>query len=71
LNKKVVHIADNKDVQIEDWEITTKGPLGNLIKDLKKWGGLDEDDAIYNIDPANISNLGDVMTLIQEGIIEK
>jgi hypothetical protein len=40
----------------------TKGPLGKLIKDLKQWGGLEEDDAIYNINPENLSDLGEVMT---------
>ena len=49
----------------------TKGPLGKLLKDLKQWGGLEEDDAIFNINPANLSDLGEVMTAIQEGIIEK
>lgn len=49
----------------------TKGPLGKLLRDLKQWGGLDEDEALYNLNPATISDLGSVMTLIQEGIIEK
>ena len=70
LNKKIDQILDDKN-QIDSSEMTTKGPLGKLLKDLKKWGGLDEDEAIYNINPANISDLGEVMTQIQEGIIEK
>lgn len=51
--------------------MSTKGPLGKLLKDLKQWGGLDEDEALYNLNPSSINDLGAVMTLIQEGIIEK
>jgi hypothetical protein len=70
LNKKVEHLAERNE-QISDAEFVTKGPLGKLMKDLKQWGGLEEDDAIYNINPANLSDLGEVMSAIQEGIIEK
>lgn len=62
LNKKIEQIGDKQDSQIDSTKFVTKGPLGKLIKDLKQWGGLEEDDAIYNINPANLSDLGEVMT---------
>lgn len=48
-----------------------KGPLAKLLHDLKEWGGLDEDQALFNLNPKEAGDLGAVMTLIQEGIIER
>lgn len=61
---------DSGSNQIDSSDVTTKGPLGLLLKDLKQWGGLDEDEAIYNIDPEKIGDLGEVMSQIQEGIVK-
>lgn len=41
------------------------------MKDLKQWGGLDEDELLYYVDPEKISDISAEMVLIQEGIIEK
>jgi len=62
-------MADQK--QIKSAEITTKGPFGQLLKDLKEWGGIEEDDAIHDVDPEKIKDLATMMEQIQEGIIKK
>lgn len=41
------------------------------MKDLKEWGGIDEDDALHDIDTEKIKDIGTMMEQIQEGIIKK
>jgi len=66
-----IQASEEKD-QIPSTSATEgNGPLAKLLKDLKEWGGLDEDEALFNLNPAEVNDLGAVMTLIQEGIIER
>lgn len=51
--------------------MTTKGSLGNLLKYIKKWAGVDEDDALFCLNPKDMNNLSDAIKLIQEGTVEK
>lgn len=62
-SKPIASREDAKD-QIDSSATQTKGALGKLLRDLQKWGGLNEEDAIYYLDPANIQNLGEVMKQI-------
>lgn len=52
-------------------ETFIKGPVGLLLSELKQLAGIDEDDAIYNLNPNNLNDVTTAIKQIKDGIIEK
>jgi hypothetical protein len=48
----------------------SKSQLERLLDELSEWGGLDKDQLLYNLKETDISDMGKVMALIEEGLLE-
>jgi hypothetical protein len=48
----------------------SKTQLERLLNELSEWGGLDKDQLLYNLKETDVGDMGKVMALIEEGLLE-
>lgn len=48
----------------------SKSQLERLLNELNEWGGLDKDQLLYNLKETDVGDMGKVMALIEEGLLE-
>jgi hypothetical protein len=48
----------------------SKSQLERLLNELSEWGGLDKDQLLYNLKETDVGDMGKVMALIEEGLLE-
>ena len=54
----------------KDSKEPARSQLARLLDDLSEWGGLDKDQILYNLKKTDTNDMGAVMALVEEGLLD-